>query len=169
MSQVPPPRLGRVAELRHLVEKRCSQAAACAWLAVAFTTVFDVLGRSLFGAPIYGAFELVKLFMAIGIFLSIPGVVLRHGHVQVHLLAQLLPSRLQRAWTGVGSVIGAAVFAIIAYGLTELTLAFVRSGEQTTLLRLPLWTVSGFMAVASLFIAIGCIVAVSVRPAQEDR
>ncbi len=168
MKQVPGSRIDKVTTIGHLVEKRASQVAACAWLAVALTTVLDVLGRSIFGSPIYGAFELVKLFMAIGIFLSIPSVVLRHGHVQVHLLSHLLPKAAQQIWTSVGSLIGAGVFAVVSYGLFALSSGYLQSGERTTLLGLPLWTIAVFMALASAAIVVFCLIGIASPNTDES-
>ena len=154
---------------RKVAETGCGFFAALAWLAVALITVVDVMGRWAFSMQVYGAYEWVKLFMAIGIFLSIPVVVLRRRQVTVNLLSHAISARSQERWAAIGAIIGAGCFAMITFALWNLTLSYLRSGETTTLLELPLWMIAGFMAVISGFVACCCVLSIWTGETQEDQ
>ena len=154
---------------RKITETGCGFLSAFAWLAVALITVVDVMGRWAFSMQVYGAYEWVKLFMAIGIFLSIPVVILRQRQITVNLLSHVMSPRSRERWAVIGTIIGAGCFAMIAFALWKLTLGYLRSGENTTLLELPLWVVAGFMAVISGFIAFCSVLSIWIREAGEDQ
>ena len=158
-----------VSGFRKIAETGGGFLSACAWLAVALVTVVDVIGRWAFSMPIYGGYEWVKLFMAIGIFLSIPGVVLRRRQVTVNLLSHAMSARYRKHWADVGAILGAVCFAMVAFALWNLARSYLRSGETTTLLELPLWTVAAFMTVMSGFIAFCSVLSIRTGEPEEER
>ena len=64
-------------------------------------TFCDVVGRRIFGKPIFGAHDLTEHLMAIMVFCGLPLVTAAAGHLSVDLLDRLIFSN---AWRGGGSV-----------------------------------------------------------------
>lgn len=96
----------------------------------------DVIGRA-FGAPVYGARDVVSMA---AVFVVFGGMALAHikgAHVSVDLLERRFPPWLNRVLTPLGHLLGAGVFALIARELWKATELARMLNMSTNLLYLP--------------------------------
>jgi len=106
-----------------------------------FLTVADVILRSL-KRPIVGTFELVGLLGAVVIGFAIPQTSRMQGHVLMEFLIEKLPKGWGKAFRVISRLVGTATFIIIATQLWGLGADFLRTGEVTPTLHLPLYPVA---------------------------
>ena len=95
-----------------LVSRILGTIAAAFLAAMVLLTVADVVLRSLFGYPIRGMLELIELGLACAVFLGLPAVFLRRGHLVVDVIDQLAPPSLVRLLDLVGAVVSFGVLAV---------------------------------------------------------
>ncbi|KAA0972002.1 TRAP transporter small permease [Aureimonas fodinaquatilis] len=79
-------------------------------------TMADVVMANFFGRPIRGNLEIVSVYhMVLVVFLPLAFVELRHEHIVVDLMAQLLPKPVLRVCLVFGYLVCAVFFGILAY------------------------------------------------------
>lgn len=115
-------------------------AAGLAFL-LSFLVVADVVGRTVFSAPVKGTPEIVSMSIVIICFLQASYAVRSGGMLSVELVPGLLPPRARAALLAAASLLGVAFFAVIVYGGTEPLLHAWSSGEYEGegALRVPSW------------------------------
>ncbi|WP_382158054.1 TRAP transporter small permease [Hydrogenophaga sp. ANAO-22] len=125
---------------------RVLEAIGAVALLILMVTVFiDVLGRNLFNTPLPWGTELLEMVLALMIFAIYPLLALGFGHITVDLIQ--LPARLHTVQRVLGSLIGAVVFALIAWCMVRQALRAASYGEATPLLGVPLSGVLGAIGV----------------------
>ena len=115
-------------------------AAGLAFL-LSFLVVADVVGRTVFGAPVKGTPEIVSMSIVIICFLQASYAVRSGGMLSVDLVPALLPWRARHALLSAACLLGAVFFGVIVYGgLDPLAHAWT-SGEYEGegALRIPTW------------------------------
>jgi TRAP-type C4-dicarboxylate transport system permease small subunit len=105
--------------------------------AIVLVTSIDVIGRYIFNRPLLGSLELLELLMAVFGGFAILHTTTRRGHVSVDLLFAIFPRRLQIAVHAFGSIMGSAVWAIIAYRVFTLGKQSLLTRYYTTILYIP--------------------------------
>lgn len=115
-------------------------AAGLAFL-LSFLVVADVVGRTVFSAPVKGTPEIVSMSIVIICFLQASYAVRSGGMLSVELVPGLLQPRARAALLAAASLLGVAFFAVIVYGGTEPLLHAWSSGEYEGegALRVPSW------------------------------
>ncbi len=120
-------------------------------------TFVDVAGRYVFNSPIYGAYEIVYLMMPALIFLAMPILCFKEGHVTIDLLDGFIPTGMKRWQAIIVNFISAVAIAFIGWRLYAL------SGDQaidlavTDTLYLSKWPFSLFMAIMSWISAVALV------------
>ena len=115
-------------------------AATLAFL-LSFLVVADVVGRTLFSAPVQGTPEIVSMSIVIICFLQASYAIRSGGMLRVDLLPGLLPARARELLFAAGCLLGIAFFAVIVYGGYDGFLHAWGSGEYEGegALRVPTW------------------------------
>lgn len=127
----------------------------CALLAVTGLTLFDIVIRS---DAVYwlrdispgldsfvmnsGAEGLSDLYAPLGIVavaFCFPAMVATHGAITVRFLTDALPWRLREGFGALGDLCLLAMFALMAWWVTDYTLDIWQAGETTWLLNIPRW------------------------------
>ena len=115
-------------------------AAGLAFL-LSFLVVADVVGRTVFSAPVKGTPEIVSMTIVIICFLQASYAVRSGGMLSVDLVPGLLPPRARAALLAAASLLGFAFFAVIVYGgfdpFTHAWSSDEYEGEGA--LRVPTW------------------------------
>jgi TRAP-type C4-dicarboxylate transport system permease small subunit len=108
---------------------------------LSFLVVADVVGRTVFSAPVKGTPEIVSMSIVIICFLQASYAIRSGGMLSVELVPDLLPPRARAALLAAASLLGVAFFAVIVYGGTEPLLHAWISGEYEGegALRIPSW------------------------------
>ena len=111
--------------------------AGTALLAMMTMTLLDVMGRYFLNAPLGFAFEMTQIGMAVVVFCALPSVTL-HGK---HVTAGLFDSFFKGKWLLYRDLLWLAVIATtclaLAWKLSALAERFVRYGDRTSVLELP--------------------------------
>lgn len=113
-------------------------ACACL-LAIAIGTLADVLGRSLFGAPIRGYNDFAALAVAVTCAAFFPALIARRGNLTVTLLGRALGPRACRLLDGFGAFVTSAFFAAMAWQYVRYATEMARAGERMAILRWEVW------------------------------
>ena len=130
-------------------------------LGVASVTAFSVTGRYLFNSPLSGDSEILRMFTAMAVALFMPHCQLAKGHVIVDVFTSGLPARARMALDEAGTVLLAAVAAIVAWrmfiGATELR----QYRDQTMVLRIPTWWAFTVIVPAMALLAVASLVTIA--------
>lgn len=122
-----------------IVDRLIDLAAALGALALAaimVVIVVDVIGRY-FGAPLYGAQDLVQMAAVFVVFAGMAYCDRRGGHVSVDILASYFSQRLNFLLTLLGHAVGAVIFALIAWYVWEASILANMLNLATNILQLP--------------------------------
>lgn len=126
----------------------------CRWLAVfgglvlmamMIMTVISVTRRSLFGAPIPGDFELVELGSAILISCFLPWCQVSAGNVLVDFFTTRAGPRLNHLLEAFGDLLYLLIGALLTWRMWHGVTEFYGYGEQSMVLRLPVWISAALM------------------------
>lgn len=126
-------------------------------------TVVSVLGRYLFSAPIFGAYELVTMGTAVSMFLFLPYCHLQRGNVVVDLFLSWAPRKVQIFFDGVSGLLLAAIGGMLAWRMVHGGLDMYEYNEVSYILALPIWPIFPFAVLALLLLA-----AISLYTAVRD-
>jgi TRAP-type C4-dicarboxylate transport system permease small subunit len=111
--------------------------AAAFLAAMMLLTVADVALRSFFGLPIQGLLELVELGLACTIFIALPAVFLREGHLVVDVVDHFLKPAAVRVLDLLGAIVSLGVLVTIAWQMVPLARAMHEFGDVTSDLSIP--------------------------------
>ena len=115
-------------------------AATLAFL-LSFLVVADVIGRTVFNAPVKGTPEMVSMSIVIICFLQASYAIRSGGMLSVDVLPALLPLRARETLGALSCLLGVAFFAVVVYGaLDPLQHAWLSNEyEGEGALRIPTW------------------------------
>lgn len=133
----------------------------------------DVIGRAL-GKPLYGSQDLITMTMVLLVFGGMALCDRRGDHIAVDLFERFYPDGLNRFINILSAVIGAVIFAGIAYAVNESAKLSVMLNLSTNLLRLPkVWfqnALSVFALVTAAAMALRAVeLLLSGRDIQRER
>ncbi|HEX5092727.1 MAG TPA: TRAP transporter small permease [Burkholderiales bacterium] len=132
--------------------------AALDLAAMMLLTFFDVSGRKLFTAPIYGAYEVTEFMMGVLIFSALPLVTARENHVSIDVLDPYVPAALGRWQRVVVNLLSSVVLAFLGYRLWVLSASHLRTHEVTMTLHIPHGPFTFAFAVLALAAALAAFV-----------
>lgn len=101
----------------------------------------EVVARYVFGNSIYWAEELVRYLFIWFIFVSASYCVKMRSHVSIDMFVSLFPKKMQRRLMALGHVIWIVLTIFVVYWSAKYTFDLMRSMEETTALKLPLFLV----------------------------
>ena len=129
-------------------------------LAMVGVTCVDVIGRYLFHAPLQGAYELNEILLPMLVFLSLPGITWRDGHVKVSLIDSLLGRRAKAVRDCAFNLLSAAALAVLTWHLILLAGRKAAIGETAASLGVELapvaYLVAGTVALSALCLVLRC-------------
>jgi TRAP-type C4-dicarboxylate transport system permease small subunit len=131
-------------------------AAGVALLLLMAFTVLDVVLRYVFNAPLRSVYEFTEFIMALIVFLSIAYTGWVGGHIAVDLFAKFLDRPGLRYLPALLAMLGAALFALIAYRATLETIATI--DQVSNLLRWPHYPFRFTVAFGSALFAIVLVI-----------
>ena len=98
--------------------------AAAAWtFGLAFLVMANIIGRTYFDFPIYGAAEIVAASIVIVVFLQAGYAIRSRSMLKADFLFEHLPDKAQRPLLAIGYLLGAAFFLMIITGGWEESIA----------------------------------------------
>jgi TRAP-type C4-dicarboxylate transport system permease small subunit len=84
-------------------------------IAMVALTFADVIGRRIFGAPIYGANDITEHLMALIVFAGLPIVTARGLHLSVDLFCKFLDHPTMRWWKMMTEISVGVILAVVAW------------------------------------------------------
>lgn len=108
-------------------------------LAMLLVTVASVTRRTLLGAPVPGDFELVEIGSAIAIFCFLPWAQASGANVVVDFFTQGAGARLTHLLEAIGDLLYLLIAALLLWRMLHGAAEMREYGEQTMVLRIPLW------------------------------
>ena len=134
--------------------------------AMVVLTFTDVIGRRLFGKPVFGAHDITEHLMALMVFAGLPLVTLAGNHLKVDLFDTWLLAPSLRWWRRAVHLICAAVMGVMAWTLTLKSVDAARFVEVSQGLNVPRMPVYAFMALCALLSALATLLLATREPAQ---
>ena len=129
--------------------------AACWAFILTFFIIADIVGRTVFNAPVYGVPEIVMNSIVMIVFLQAGYAIRSRSMLRADFLARNFPPLVGRIVLALGYLLGAAFFLMILYGGWEPALRAWATGEYEGegALRVPTYPVRFLVVVTSLFAA----------------
>jgi TRAP-type transport system small permease protein len=100
-------------------------------------TFADVIGRRLFGAPIYGAHDITEHLMALVVFCGLPLVTVAGAHLTVDLFDRLIGQAWMGWWRALTALLVVGILCLLAWLFLRHGLNAARISEVSQALRLP--------------------------------
>lgn len=125
---------------------------ACAMFFLMMITVVDVFARNVLNSPLPGADELAELALGCIVFLLLPAITYKRGHIAVDLVGRRSDGALRMVLEVAAAVIGCAVFLLIGWRLAYLAMNAQKYGDATPSLHIPMapmFYLIAFLAIVS--------------------
>lgn len=119
---------------------------------IILVTVADVIGRQI-GLPVKGAYDLVRVLGAVAMGCALPLTKAVKGHIAIEYFFQKMGRRGRAITDTVMRLVLLALFALLAWQFTLQGRNFLKSGEVTTTLHMPMFWVPWLVALACLVTA----------------
>lgn len=121
--------------------------AGAALAAMILATCADVILRAV-GAPLKGVYDLIRIFGALTAACALPLTTALKGHVAIEYFFQRLPKAGRLAVDTLMRLIVVLFFAGATYACVRYGIRFLRSGEVSATLEVPVFWVPWVMAAA---------------------
>ena len=137
---------------KSVAERALEWLGSATLFALMAIVVVDVAGRNLFNRPLPWGTEVLEVLLAAMVFALYPLLALRSRHITVDLI-ELRPGLrvMQRL---AAALVGAALFAVVAYCCARQAIRSASYGDASALLGIPtswvLWAMAGLSAVTAL-------------------
>lgn len=147
---------------------------AAAWtFGLSFLVLGNIIGRTVFDAPIYGTAEIVAASIVIIVFLQVGYAIRSRSMLKADFIVVHFPNMTQRILRAFGYLLGVAFFLmIINGGWEESVLSYVEGEfEGEGALRVPSWPARWTVLLGSALAAINYLVLIyvdAIRPEAHD-
>jgi len=101
--------------------------------------VADIIGIKFFNWPIPGAIEMVGFLGVVVTAFAIAYTQVLRGHIQVEFFVMRLPKRLQASIIALVSLLGVALFALLAWRSYDFARVLQSTGEVSMTQRIPFY------------------------------
>lgn len=106
-------------------------------MAMVALTFADVIGRRLFGAPVYGAHDITEHLMALVIFCGLPLVTVAGAHLTIDLFDRLIGRAWMGWWRALTALLVVVVLGLLSWLFIRHGLNAARISEVSQALRVP--------------------------------
>ena len=115
--------------------------AACWAFILTFFIIADIIGRTVFNAPVYGVPEIVMNSIVMIVFLQAGYAIRSRSMLRADFLASRFPPLFGRVVLAIGYLLGAAFFVMILFGSWDSAVHSWVAGEYEGegALRVPAW------------------------------
>jgi C4-dicarboxylate transporter DctQ subunit len=126
---------------------------------IVFSFSYEVIARYFFAAPVWWANEVVSYALCIGVFLAMPEVTRRNGHVAVTVIPEMMPARYRMILLACIQIVGfLACIAVAWMSLNQNISQYVRDALIIAAVRpipkvyISAWITFGFFSSALYFL-----------------
>lgn len=149
------------------IRRTVETAMALFLLAMVALTFTDVIGRRLFGEPVYGANDITEHLMALVVFAGLPLVTAAGAHLTIDLLDKLLDRPGLAWWRVLTGLLVAVVLGLMAWLFVKHGLNASRISEVSQALRVPRAPLYFFMALSCALSALAAFAVVLGSPLAD--
>lgn len=129
----------RLKQTLYWLSQRLNNVGTVLLVVMMLVTTIDVIGRYIFNSPLSGASEIAEFLQVIVVYFGIAYTATQKGHVAVDFLFTRLSQRGQRFLASFVSLVGAALFALIAWQSIAQSLVFKMTTRSSPVLEIPVW------------------------------
>lgn len=136
--------------MRHILDRLAKASAVVGGIvvvAITLVTTASIAGRSLLGKPLLGDTELVEYAMAVVVACYLPICQWRSANIIVDFFTTKASQQTQRFLDRAGSLLIAAMMALIAWRTVVGAIDQKQQGSVTMLLQWPEWYAYAMMAI----------------------
>ena len=134
-----PNKLNIVEKCCNLLGQWCNWIAVIGLVAMLLVTVIDVIGAKFFRWPLPGAVEGTALLGLVVTAFALPITQALRGHIEIEVIVQMLPGRLQTVISGVVSLLGLVLFAVMTWQMFDFSRTIQIAGRVTPTQEIPLY------------------------------
>ena len=152
------------------VNKALHYVAGALIIAVMAFTVYNVLGRWLFGAPLRGTVELTQLAMIGIVYLGLAYAQHRDNHIAVGLLYQRFGPRIRLVLDIFAAVLSIVILALLSWRLYEYAGVLEAGGRTTASRSIPLhpFAYVAIIGVVAFILALASTMVTRLRGQADD-
>lgn len=121
---------------------------------MAMLSLVSVVGRAAFSYPILGDYELVQLFSAVAVSMSLPFCQMVRGHVIVDFFTTRCSAKFNKFLDLCANLLLAIGAFTFAWRMILGTMDIIKTGDASMLLDLPTWY--GYVPMVASFFLLGC-------------
>lgn len=133
-------------------------------IAMVVLTFCDVIGRRIFGTPIYGANDITEHLMALTVFAGLPLVTAATAHLTVDILDKLIMKPWMVWWRLMTNVLIAVVLGVVSWLFLKHGMNAGNISEVSQALRIPREPLYYFMAVSCALSALAALAVAVMGP-----
>jgi TRAP-type C4-dicarboxylate transport system permease small subunit len=138
----------------------CRFFALCAGIILilmALMSLTSIIGRSFFGKPILGDYELVQMMSAVAVAMSLPFCQIIRGHVMIDFFTSGWPKPVNKGLDIFASIVLAIAGFVFSWRIGLGMVELQSNGDASMLLNLPTWW--GYAPMVPSFVLLGCAAA----------
>jgi TRAP-type C4-dicarboxylate transport system permease small subunit len=118
----------------------------------------DIIGNKVFKSPVPGAIEFVGFFGVIVIACAIAHTQVMNGHIEVEFLVRRLSKKAQNIVTCIVSILGIALFIVLAWRSVDYGIKLQASGEVSMTQEIPFYPFVHIIAFCCIWVSLVLIV-----------
>ena len=109
--------------------------------------------------PVPGAIELMEMLMVLVVFLALPEIELKRGHIAIDLIAVRMPIGVRALFARIGYVLGLAFYALMAWQAWKLFWNSWTIREYAAgLVQFPVYPTKGLFAIGVTLVAMAAAI-----------
>lgn len=158
-------------EFANTIRRWVETVLVCLMSLMVALTFTDVIGRRLFGHPVFGAHDLTEHLMALLVFTGLPLLTLAAMHLKVDLFDKFLLKPRFAWWQKTTILLTALVFALMAWtllGKAKDASTYSEVSQGLNIPRAPLYGWMAFCAALSSLAALYTVFASPISIAQDQ-
>lgn len=136
-----------------------------AMVALTFT---DVIGRRIFGKPVFGAHDITEHLMAIMVFCGLPLVTAAAGHLAVDLLDKIILRPSMAWWRFLTALLITGIFALVAALFFHQAVEAAATSEVSQALNIKRAPLYAFMGVCCALASLAALITAFYGPLVDQ-
>lgn len=151
-------------DFANTIRRAVETVLVCLMSALVALTFLDVIGRRLFGQPVFGAHDITEHLMALLVFTGLPLLTLAAMHLKVDLFDKFLLQPRFAWWLKMTVLLTALVFTVMAWTLSGKAIDAASYSEVSQGLNIPRAPLYGWMSACAALSALAALYTVFAAP-----
>jgi len=132
-------KIGRLEKFANSFSRWLNWVAGVGLVLMVGLTVADIIGMKFFKQPVPGAIEMVGFLGVVVTVFAIAYTLVLRGHIQVEFFVSRMSERVRAAATSFTSLLGIALFALLAWRSYDFALVLQNTGEVSMTQSIPFY------------------------------